>query len=300
MCKSLQQHQEDLAEPVVAVRDDETLDAIGSGGLRIIQARHGYRYSIDPFLLVAFARIPAGARVADLGSGSGIISLLVATRTEASEIVGLERQETLYERSCRSIALNRLQRRVTVISGDVRFPPAAVAADCFAAVLINPPYRGPATGRLSQGSERCQARHELAGGLIDFLAAAAGALQRRGRVFIIFPAQRLAELLAAMCAMRLEPKRVRTVHSRQGEPARLVLVEGGKNGKPGLGVESPLILYQGPGRDYSPEALLMLHPDQGQSRPVDSGPKTPGDYGRRDPGGMMSRSVSVVSRENLL
>jgi tRNA1Val (adenine37-N6)-methyltransferase len=113
------------------------------------------------------------------------------------------------------------------------------------------------SGRVSSGDERSFARHELAGGLVDFLRAANFLLRTGGRFFVIYLADRLPELLTEMSGSRLEPKRMRMIHSRAGEDARLVMVEGRKDGKPGLTVEAPLIVYAGEGRDYTEEVLAM-------------------------------------------
>lgn len=225
-----------------------------SSPLHILQSPAGYRYSIDPFLLGAFVAIPATARVADLGTGSGILPLLLARAGKGREFVGFECQAELAARARQSVALNGLERRVRIVPADVRALPEEFGPGSFAAVVTNPPYRKPSSGRVAPGAERGAARHELAGGLSDFLRAAAFLLDNRGRFFIVYLAERLAELLDEMRTYRLEPKRLRTVHPRSGMPAKLVLVEGRKNAGPGLAVEAPLIMYRdGAGRDYTEE-----------------------------------------------
>jgi tRNA1Val (adenine37-N6)-methyltransferase len=237
---------------------DETLDDLRSGGLKIIQKKAGYRFSLDPVLLCAFARIGAGETVVDLGTGSGVIPLLLAQRSEAAHITGVEIQPELADRARRSLILNGLQERVTIVERDLR--ELRELRDCLEpqscdVVLSNPPYRRSGTGRTAPEAERAAARHELAGGLDDFLAAAAYLLGQGGRFYIIYLAERLAELLTAMGAQRLEPKRLRCVHSRRGEPARMVLVEGRRNGRPGMLVEAPLYVYDG--ENYTAEVLEM-------------------------------------------
>jgi tRNA1Val (adenine37-N6)-methyltransferase len=232
----------------------ETLDTLHSGRVQILQPQSGYRFSLDPLLLCAFARIPARARVADLGTGSGVIPLLLAKAGKGREFVGIELQPELADRAVRSVALNGLAERIRIVRADVRELPAELAAGSFAAVVCNPPYRKAGSGRVAPGAERGTARHELAGGLPDFLRAAACLLDHGGCFTIVYLAERLPELLEALRAFRLEPKRLRTVHSRAGEPAKLVLVEGRKNARPGLTVEAPLIVYrEDKGRDYTAE-----------------------------------------------
>lgn len=232
----------------------ESLDTLLSGEVKILQPRTGYRFSLDPLLLASFADIPAKARVADLGTGSGVIPLLLAGAGKGREFVGIELQEELAERAARSVALNGLAERIRIVRADLRDLPVEFKAGSFAAVVSNPPYRKPASGRVAPGAERGAARHELAGGLTDFLRAAAFLLNSGGRFFIIYLAERLAELCDEMRTFRLEPKLLRLVHSRIGEPAKLVLVEGRKNARSGLTVEAPLIVYkEGKERDYTEE-----------------------------------------------
>lgn len=248
----------DPASETGLVRSDERVETLSGFDLRILQARNGYRYAIDPFLLTAFASLPSGAQIVDLGTGSGVIALLAAVTSNAPRIVGLEVQAALADRARRSVDLNGLHDRITILHGDVRTLPAQLLPADFDIVLCNPPYRSPGTGRLAPGDERCRARFELAGGLADFIVAGARLLKNGGRMAMIFLADRLTELLVELRRHRLEPRRLRTVHSRAGDAARLVLVEALKNGRAPLTIEPPLILYRGAGRDYSAEVRTML------------------------------------------
>jgi len=234
---------------------DETLDDLRSGGLKIIQAKDGYRFSLDPVLLCAFARVGVGETAVDLGTGSGVIPLLLAKRTAAAHITGVEIQSQLADRARRSLILNGLQERVSIVEADLRQLRGCLEPQSCDLVLSNPPYRRGGTGRTAPEAERAAARHELAGGLDDFLAAAAYLLKQGGRLYLIYLAERLAELLAAMQRLRLEPKRLRCIHSRSGDDARMVLVEGRRGGRAGLTVEAPLYVYEG--EDYSAEVLAM-------------------------------------------
>ncbi len=239
------------------ILSDETLDDLTVGGLKILQAKSGYRFSIDPVLLCAFIPSIENARVVDLGTGNGIVPLLLSARKEARSITGLELQEQMVARARRSVQLNDLEGSVQIVQGDIRALPAELSPGKYDIVTSNPPYRAKTTGRVAPDDERGIARHELFGGLEDFLHAAALLLKDGGRFYAVYLAERLAGLLSAMCSSGLEPKRMRLVHSREGEPARMVLVEGRKNGKPGMSVEASLIVYKGKGRDYTPEVLAM-------------------------------------------
>ncbi len=237
----------------------ETLDSLRIGELQIIQPKQGYRFSLDPILLSHFAVVPKGARVVDLGTGCGVIPLLLASLSQAARLIGVELQEEQAERARRNVVLNGLEGQVKILSGDLRNIRELLPAGQSDLVVSNPPYRQPGSGRIAPDDQRAAARHELAGGLSEFLAAASWLLVNGGRFVIIYLAERLPELMAAMGKVGIEPKRLRLVHPREQEPARMVLLEGRKNARPGLAVEPPLYIYRGggKGRDYSNEVLRM-------------------------------------------
>lgn len=241
----------------------ETLDTLSLGNLQLLQADKGYRYSLDPVLLARFVRVKPGARVVDLGAGSAILSLLLARLTTANRVTGVELQAELAERGRRNIALNQLEDRVAMVTEDVRRIDTFLPAGGTDLVVANPPYRQPGTGRLALGEERAAARHELAGGLAAFVGAAAWAVKYGGRVAFILLAERLPALIEDLLKRQIEPKRLRMVHPRPGQPARLVMLEGRKGGGPGLKIEPPLYLYrqEGQGRQYSEELLRMYDLD---------------------------------------
>jgi len=239
-------------------RLNETLDDLTIGGLKIIQAKNGYRFSLDPVLLNGFISGVRNCSVLDLGTGNGIIPLLLSARNEALSITGVEVQQEMAERAGRTIQLNGLKALVSIVQGDIRdLPCDGLEAAAFDVVTANPPYREPGTGRVAADNERSMARHELAGGLDAFTRAAGSMLKSGGSFYVVYLAERLAELLTGMATFDLEPKRLRFVHPREGQPARLVLVQGRKDGRPGVQVESPLVVYQGEGRNYTDEVLTM-------------------------------------------
>ncbi len=237
----------------------ETLDTLSVGNLQFLQAENGYRYSLDPILLSRFVNIKKSVKVVDLGSGCGILPLLLARLSDVQELIGIELQSGLAERSRRNVKLNALQNRVQILQGDIRDIRNLLPASCADQVVSNPPYRQLDSGRIAPNDERAVARHELAGGLADFVAAAGWLLKNGGSFAVIYLAERLPELMAAMVAARIEPKRLRMVHPRQGAAAKMVLLEGLKGGRPGLQVERPLYIYKDnkAGRDYTEEVLQM-------------------------------------------
>jgi tRNA1Val (adenine37-N6)-methyltransferase len=234
------------------IRDDETLDELFRGSLRILQKRDGYRFSMDPILLVHFAAPLRGGRVVDLGTGSGIIPLILAKRGEAEEIVGLEIQEELADMARRTVRINGLEDRVRIIAGDYRtayelFPPQS-----FDHVVSNPPYFPVGRGRTSPHHPRALARQETAGSGEDLIRAARHLLGTKGRLFLTYPPARLAHILEALRKGGLEPKRLRMVHGRVDLRARMALLESVRGGRQGLDVLPPLILYKH-GNVYTPE-----------------------------------------------
>lgn len=236
---------------------DETVDTIFQGKLSIIQRKSGYRFSIDALLLAHFAAPRKSDRVIELGAGSGVIALMLAALHPAIEISGIELQAEMAARARRSAELNGLSDRVKILDGDVRaidglFPPGE-----FDLVVANPPYRVAASGRINPDSEKRLARHEIKANLSDFLRAANYLLRRSGKIAVVYPATRLVDLLHAMREQRLEPKRLRLVHSFAGGDASLALVEGTKEGRVELKILPPLTIYTGK-REYMPEISAML------------------------------------------
>ena len=236
---------------------DDSLDTLIDRKLRLYQSRMGYRFSLDALLLAHFVTVKARERIIDLGAGNGTIALLLSHLHPAASITGVEVQPAMVERAQRSVELNGLQERVAVVPGDLREIGALFAPSTFDAVVSNPPFRKPSSGRISPHQEKQIARHELKGALRDFLAAAAYLLRLRGRLALIYSAERAVELLAALRGAGLEPKRLRWVHSFAGDAALLLLVEAVKGGRSGVEVEAPLIIYR-EATVYSPEVAAIV------------------------------------------
>ncbi|PKN11478.1 MAG: SAM-dependent methyltransferase [Deltaproteobacteria bacterium HGW-Deltaproteobacteria-4] len=234
---------------------DETLDTLGYGKLQIIQPRQGFRVTIDPVLLASFTRIKAGERWIDLGCGSGVLPLLLASREAGIQMTGIEIDPASADQACRNILLNNLEKQIDIIPGDLRDLRKSHAAQSLDGVITNPPYRRPESGRISIGEQRSTARHELHGSLDDFLDASHYLLKNGGRFYAIYLAERIPELLIKMSAKMIEPKRLRCIHPRRENAANLVLIEGRRNGRPGLTIEPPLFLYEGEG--YSEEVRML-------------------------------------------
>jgi tRNA1(Val) A37 N6-methylase TrmN6 len=242
-----------LAKPEGPIPADETLEPFGRGRrLWVLQKKCGYRFSLDAVLLAGLTYLRPGDRVADLGAGCGIVSLILACRFSHCSFVGIERQPSLASLAERNILLNNLTGQIHIKAKEMQnlrghFPPQS-----FSAVVSNPPYRPLGSGRLNPIAEKASARHELHGSLESVAATADYLLPPGGRLAIIYPAWRLTHLCWVLRSYRLEPKAMCLIHSRPGEEAKLVWVEARKDGGEELKILPPLMVYASEG-GYSTE-----------------------------------------------
>lgn len=225
----------------------ERLDEIGFGGLQIIQNEKEFCYGIDAVLLSDFARLREGAKAIDLGTGTGIIPLILSHKTKASELWGIELQETAYERGIRTVTHNGLLDRIHFIRGDVKDATTLLGTESFDAVITNPPYFANGGGLINENEGKGTSRHETTATLEDFLVAAEGLLRRRGDFYLIHRPSRLVDVFFLSRKLGLEPKRIRFICPSQGKPPNLVLIHCVKNGGPELAVLDPLFVYHSEG-----------------------------------------------------
>ena len=176
-------------------QDGETIDEFFHGRLRVLQKKKGYRFSIDSLLLADFVTLKKGDRVVDLGTGSGIVALVLALRFPTARIAEIEIQEELADMAERSVALNGLTDRITIYPGDVKKIRKLLEPQSFDVAVFNPPYRKLNSGRINPNGERAIARHEVKGTIDDFLSAARYLLKYAGRVYLVYPAARSLSLI---------------------------------------------------------------------------------------------------------
>lgn len=224
--------------------------------MRIIQPRHGYRFSVDPLLLADFARVRDGESCADLGTGCGVIALLLARLAQNSSVTAIEFQQVMADIANRNVALNNLSERVRIVEDDVMSLKTHFPVDSFDLVVSNPPYRRPGTGKVSPRRGRDEARHETSATLSDFLAAAKYLVKPSGRICLIYHTCRLAELMAQAAVQKLAPLRLRMVHGNTRMDARMFMVELAKGRTGELKVEPPLFV-RGEEGGYSEEKLKI-------------------------------------------
>jgi tRNA1Val (adenine37-N6)-methyltransferase len=239
------------------IRADETVESLFGGRLKILQKEKGYRYTIDSILLAHFVELREEERLLELGAGSGVISLVLSFRCPTLRATGIEIQEDLAGMAGRSVQLNGMEGRVEILHGDIRKADNLLEARSYDVAVFNPPYRKMGSGRMNPLVEKALARHEIAGSVTDFLRAAAHALKPGGRVCLIYPCLRMVEAIYQMRSEKLEPKRLRMVHSRPGSRGDFILVEGLKGGGEELSVLPPLFIREKDG-GYSEELEALF------------------------------------------
>ncbi len=239
--------------------DAITTDSFFDGRLRVKQYKRGYRFSIDAVLLAHYAQPHSGDYVLDLGTGCGIIPLVMGYRQPNIRGVAVEVQEELAQLARLNLSENDMTERMRVICSDMKDLCLADLSGPVDLVVSNPPYRRPASGRINPDSQRAVARHEIKATLADVIQTAGRFLRRSGRLVVIYAAERSTDLLIQMRSCRIEPKRLRFVHSVKAAAARLLLAEGVNGGRPGLTVDPPLVVYTASGR-YTEEVQQMFGP----------------------------------------
>ena len=237
-----------------APREDETLDELLRGQIRLYQPRRGARVSLDPLLLADFAGRAPVRRVVDLGCGSGVIALALARRG-AEGLVGVEILPHMAALARRNAALNGVD--MTIVEGDLRRPDL-LEPESFDVAVANPPYAPKGRGRRPPAEDRALARQEIACTIDDVVAAARRLLAPRGRFAVVFPAERLGELTVVLARHGLPPRLVRPVHSVADEPARRVLVEGVREHRGGVTLLPPLVVHERDRRTFTEEAARIL------------------------------------------
>ena len=247
-----------MTSPAELRRHDETLDAFYHGRVRVLQKKRGYRFSVDAPLLADFIRTKADDEALDLGTGSGIIALLLSVKP-FKKITALEIQADLADLARRNVQLNGLGGRVEVVEADLRtYEPGRT----FDLVFSNPPYVRKASGFLSPSSEKSAAKHELHGDIGDIMGKTADWLAPKGRACFVYPEARRTDFLAAAGESGLAVRRLRFVHPRAGDPPNLFLVELGAalEAKAGIGTGPIKAESRGVDVELMPP-LVLLGPD---------------------------------------
>ena len=232
----------------IELKPGERLDELQRNGYRIIQDPGRFCFGMDAVLLAGFAKVKPGERVVDLGTGTGIIPILLEARTKGASFTGLEIQAESADMARRSVLLNDLQDRVHIVDGDIKEAVQIFGAASCHVVTSNPPYMTENHGLQNPDQPKAIARHEVLCTLHDVVSQAAGLLMPGGRFYMVHRPFRLAEIMTELCGCGLEPKRMRLAYPFIDREPNMVFIEAVKGGKSRITVEKPLIIYKEPGK----------------------------------------------------
>ena len=224
---------------IIELKSDERLDDLQRNGYQIIQKKNGFCFGMDAVLLSGFAR--------DLGTGTGIIPILLEAKYEGEHYTGLEIQDEMADMAARSVALNHLEEKVSIVKGDIKEASRLFGAASFDVVTSNPPYMNDAHGLKNPDLPKAISRHEVLCTLDDVTREAARLLRPGGRFYMVHRPHRLIEIITALTKYKLEPKRMKMVHPFVEKDANMVLIEAVRGGKSMIKVEAPIVVYQEPG-----------------------------------------------------
>ena len=231
----------------VTCGEDERIDDLQRNGYRIIQKKKGFCFGMDAVLLSGFAQVKEGEVAVDLGTGTGIIPILLEAKTKGKHFTGLEIQEEVAEMAGRSVRLNQLENRVDIVRGDIKEASRLFGKASFDVVTSNPPYMNDNHGLKNSELPKAIARHEVFCTLDDVCREASLLLKSGGRFYMVHRPHRLAEIITALKTYKLEPKRMKLVHPFVDKEANMVLIEAVRGGRSMMKVEAPIIVYREPG-----------------------------------------------------
>lgn len=229
---------------IIDLKDNERIDDLQRNGYQIIQKQNGFCFGMDAVLLSGFAQVKPGERTVDLGTGTGIIPILLEAKYEGLHYTGLEIQEEMADMARRSVALNHLEEKLSIVTGDIKEASRLFGAASFDVVTSNPPYMNDAHGLKNPDMPKAIARHEVLCTLDDVVREAARLLRPGGRFYMVHRPHRLIEIITALKGYGLEPKRMKMVHPFADREANMVLIEAVRGGKSMIKVEAPIIVYK--------------------------------------------------------
>ena len=233
----------------------ERIDDLQYKGLKIIQNTDGFCFGVDSVLLTEFAKdMKKNKTIVDLGTGTGIIGILLSKKVEASKVIGIEIQKDVAEMASRSVELNNLQNTMQILNEDVKN--LSLEKNSFDYVVTNPPYKKLGTGIINKEDKQIISRHETTVNLDEWIKVASNLLKDNGAIYMVHRPERLNEIIENLRKYRLEPKRIRFVYPKISKDANLVLIKAVKYANSFLKVEKPLIIYNEDG-SYTDEILKI-------------------------------------------
>lgn len=228
----------------IKLNKNEKIEDLQYKNLKIIQNKKGFCFGIDSILLANFSKqIRKGAKVLDLGTGTGIIAILLCAKTELKEIIGIEIQKEVYEMAKKSIALNQLTHKFKIINEDILHVNHILEKNTFDVIVTNPPYQKKGTGIENEEKKKIISRHETTATLEDFIKVSRDLLKDKGEFYMIHKPDRLVDIMENMRKYNIEPKILRFVYSHQNSEPKLVLMKGVKNANPFLTIMENLYIY---------------------------------------------------------
>lgn len=241
------------------LKEGERIDDLEYKGLKIIQNKDGFCFGIDSVLISNFAKdMRKGSTVLDLGTGTGIISILLSKKQDNLKIYGIEIQEDVAEMASRSVRLNNLQDSISIINDNLKNLGNHFEPNSIDVIVTNPPYKKNNTGLKNDNYRNLVSRHEIECTLEDIISISKKLLKDKGEIYMINRAERLVDIVSCMRNYKLEPKVIRFVHPKQNEKPNLVLIKAVKNAGEFLKIEKPLVVYRDDG-EYTDEILEIYN-----------------------------------------
>jgi len=246
----------------IFLKDNERIDNLQLNNLKIIQNKEGFCFGIDAVLLSDFAKeISSNSKVLDLGTGTGILGILLCGKTKLSKIYGIDVQEDVCDMASRSIKLNDLEERFEIVNKNIKDLKDIFEENSFDAIVSNPPYKKDNSGLKNQSETKLISRHEITASLEDFISISSKLLKNNGSIYMVHRPERLSDLFYLLRKCNLEPKKLRLVQSYFDSKPKLILVKATKNAKSFLNIEEPLIIYNKDG-SYTDEILKIYNKEK--------------------------------------
>ena len=246
----------------IILKDNERIDDLQLNNLKIIQNKDGFCFGIDAVLLSDFAKdIRNNSKVLDLGTGTGIIGILLCAKTKLSKIYGIDIQKDVCDMALRSIKLNNLEDKFEIINSNIKEIITIFEEASFDAIVSNPPYKKDNSGLKNESETKLISRHEITASLEDFISVSSKLLKSNGSIYMVHRPERLSDLFYLLKKYNLEPKKLRLVQSYQDSKPKLILLKATKNAKSFLNIEEPLIIYNKDG-SYTDEIFEIYNKEK--------------------------------------
>ena len=241
------------------LKENERIDDLELNGLKIIQNKNGFCFGMDSVLLSDFAKeIKKNSTILDMGTGTGILGILLSAKTQDTKITGVEIQPEVAQMAQRSVQLNHLEERIDIICEDIKELKKIYETQSVDAIVTNPPYKKKGTGGINENEAKLISRHEITANLEDFISIASYLLKDQGSIYMVHRPERLADIMTSLRKYKLEPKVIKFVHPNQEKEPNLILVKATKNARPFLKVEKPIYIYDLQG-NYTKDILEIYN-----------------------------------------